>query len=150
MPHLKETLKKIGDWIMTGRRLTYIILGIILVAIIIVCSVSVYIYNLSLKEDEPQIVEAYVTTTGFGDNDVTNYPIYIKDGDTVENIFSLQYEEIYNKFGQPFVYKNEFTSFMGEQKGDGKSFHVRIDGVFDTNLSQAYVYEGQTVYIDFY
>lgn len=147
---MKETLRKIGDWIMTGRRLTYIILAVILVAVIVVCSVSVYIYNLSNKASTPEIVEAYVTITGFGENDVTNYPILIEDGDTVENIFSLKYEDIYNKFGKPLVYKNEFTSFMGEQKGGGKTFHVRIDGVFDTNLSQAYVYSGQTVYIDFY
>ena len=76
-------------------------------------------------------------------------PIVVESNDlaSAAGIFA---EEMKKDFGKPFVYKNEFYSLLGVEKTAQRGFHVTIDGIHNNNLSNAYVYENQTVVISYY
>lgn len=145
MYRIRSFFKAVGDWMFVGKRLPIIIVAFILIAATATISV---VYSSNKAENE--YVTVYITVKGLGDKDFENRQISIIDGDALGDIFSLKYEKIYNDFGQPFVYKNEFQSFLGVKKTAEKSFHVTIDGTHDNNLENAYVYGGQTVVISYY
>lgn len=145
MKQFKLFLKRVNDWIFQGAHLP------VLLAVFIIATVAVTVTVVSiLNRPESETVTVYVTVQGLDENNFENRQISITDGDTIANIFSLKYEDIYESFGRPLIQYNEFQSFMGTKKTTEKSFHVTIDGVFDNNLSQAYVYEGQTIVISYY
>lgn len=103
-----------------------------------------------INREETSYVTVFVTVKGFGDDvDFANRQIKIEDGDSIKNIFSYKYKNIYEDFGKPFIQYNEFKKFMDYEAKDGKSFSVKIDGVFSSNLELAYVYEGQTITIEY-
>lgn len=145
MTRKNNFLTALSDWVFVGKRLPLIIV-LFVVAIASVSITVVTYYN----SDTANTVTAYVTVEGLGEKDFENRQIKIADGETVADIFSLKYEKIYEDFGMPFVQYNRFSTFMGVRATDGKSFHVTIDGVFESNLTQAYVYGGQTVVISYY
>ena len=145
MSRIASFFKSIANWMFVGKRFPIILVLFIIVAVFATILTVSHINN---KDDE--LVTVYVTVKGLGDQDFENRQIKIKDSDTIADIFSLKYENIYNEFGKPFVYKNEFYSFMGVEKTAQKSFHVTIDGIHDNNLSNAYVFEGQTIVVSYY
>ena len=146
MKQLQQFFKRLNDWIFQGMHLPVII------AVFIIAAVAITVTIVSiLNRPESNIVTVFVTVEGLEDgNNFENRQIKITDGDTISNIFSLKYNEIYEAFGRPLIQYNEFQSFIEKKKTAEKSFHVTIDGVFDNNLSQAYVYEGQTIVISYY
>ena len=137
-------MKRFADWLFEGIRLPIAIVAFIVIVVVVTVSI-VWTAN----RPESTTVTAYITVQGL-ENGFENRQIKIEDGDSIANIFSLKYKDIYEAFGQPFIQYNEFQSFMGVRKTEEKSFHVTIDGRFDSNLSQAYVYGGQTVVISYY
>lgn len=145
MQKIAKFFKSVSDWLFVGKRLPVIIALFLIISISVTVAV-VYSHN----KPQTETATVLVTIKGFGEKDFTNKQIKIEQGDTVENVFSLKYEDIYNDFGQPLIRNNEFYSFMGEKKTAGKSFHVTIDGKFDTNLSQAYLNNGQILVISYY
>lgn len=145
MSRVRSFFKTVGDWLFVGKRLPLLIVAVVLIAASVTVSI---VYSLNKKPDE--YVTVYVTVKGLGDKDFENRQIKVIDGDALGEIFSLKYEKIYNDFGQPFVHRNEFYSFLGVKKTDEKSFHVTIDGRYGNNLENAYVYGEQTVVISYY
>ena len=145
MTRIRDFFRAVGDWLFVGKRLPLIIVALILALTALTVSI---VYSLNNTDDE--LVTVYVTVEGLGDKDFENRQIKVKDGEALRDVFSLKYEEIYNDFGQPFVYKNEFYSLLGVEKTKEKSFHVTIDGLHDNNLENAYVYGDQTVVISYY
>lgn len=130
----------------TGAR--FPLLLVLLIAAVTIVSIVVVT---AVNKPDSKTVTAFVTVKGLGDGkDFENRQISITDGDSIADIFSLKYKNIYEDFEQPFIQYNEFQSLLGVKKTNEKSFHVTIDGVFDSNLSQAYVYGGQTVVISYY
>lgn len=145
MSRIVKFFKAIGDWLFVGKRFPVILASFILIAVAAtITTVSI------INKPEDELVTVFLTVKGLGDRDFENRQIRVKDSDTLAQIFSLEYENIYNEFGKPFVYKNEFYSFMGVEKTPEKSFHVTIDGRHDNNLANAYVFENQTVVISYY
>ena len=146
MKRIQQFFTRLGDWVFQGARLP------ILIAVFIVAAVAVTVTVVSLmNRPESTTVTVYVTVQGLEDGkNFENRQIQITDGDPISDIFSLKYENIYEAFEQPFIQYNEFQSFLGTRKTLEKSFHVTIDGVFESNLSQAYVFGGQTIVISYY
>ncbi len=144
---MKGFSKKLTDWLFVGARLPILIIAFIVVA----AAVTVTVVSI-VNRPESTTVTAFVTVRGLDDEskNFTKRQISIEDGDAVSDIFSLKYEDIYNAFGKPYVEYNEFATLLGVRKTSEKSFHVTIDGVQESNLSQAYVYGGQTVTISYY
>ncbi|MBQ7096430.1 MAG: hypothetical protein IJN80_08310 [Clostridia bacterium] len=96
------------------------------------------------------IVPVYVTVTGLPEGkNMESRELMIEDGDTVSEIFSLKYEEIYEQFQQPLIANNAFRSFMGVSPSGGKRFYVRIDGTYTNNLTQAYSRNGAVIEIEY-
>lgn len=146
MHGIKKFFKSLTNWIFVGKRLPIIIAVFIIVATAVTITVVA-----SFNKQEQEIGTAYVTVKGLGDGkDFENRQIKIEEGDTVKEIFSLKYPDIYEAFGRPLVQYNEFYSFMGVRKTESKAFHVTIDTLHDNNLDQAYVYGGQTIVIEYY
>lgn len=146
MRHIQQFFNKVNNWIFQGARLPIIIVSFIIVAVTLV----VVIVSRLNKPESSQVV-AFVTVQGLSeDKTFENRQITIADGECITDIFSLKYQNIYEAFGKPLIEYNEFASFMGTRKTLEKSFHVTIDGVFESNLSQAYVYGGQTIVISYY
>lgn len=145
MQRISQFFKKMSDWLFVGYRLPILIVAAILLATTVTVAI-VY----SCNKTETTLVSAFVTIKGFGDGvDFENRQIKIEDGDSIKNIFSHKYKNIYESFGKPYVENNEFHNFMGKYKENGRYFQVTIDGKFDSNLDQAYVYGGQTVVIEY-
>lgn len=146
MAGIRNFFKAVSDWLFVGKRLPILVVALILILSSVTVTV-VYHYN----SPETELVSAYVTIKGFGDDvDFENRQIRIEDGTAIADIFSLKYESIYESFGRPLIQYNAFKTFMGVRADASKSFHVTIDGMFDNNLSQAYVYEGQTITVSYY
>lgn len=146
MKQIQQFFKRISDWLFRGARLPIIIAVLIVAAVAVTASIVS-----TLNKPESKTVTAYVTIKGLEDGkNFENRQIQINDGDPISDIFSLKYKDIYEAFGQPLIQYNEFQSLLGTRKTVEKSFHVTIDGVFDSNLSQAYVYGGQTIVISYY
>lgn len=146
MKHVQNFFKRLADWIFQGARFPAVLsVAIVLAVTATVLTVSLY------NKPESKTVTAYVTVKGLENgNNFENRQISVTDGDSLAEIFSLKYKDIYEAFGQPLIQYNEFQSLLGVRKTNEKSFHVTIDGVFDSNLSQAYVYGGQTIVISYY
>ncbi len=144
MQKLKQLLKAFVDWLFVGSRLPVIIAAFVLIA----CVVTVLVV-VDANKPEDNTVTAYVTVVGLGENDFANRQIKIKDGDSLKQIFSLEYENIYNDFKKPLIQYNEFYSFLGVKKTAEKSFYVKIDDLHENNLDQAFVYGGQTITITY-
>ena len=146
MQNIKNFFKGVINWMFVGKRLPIIIAVFILVATAATITVVA-----TLNKPESNIATAYVTVKGLGEGkDFENRQIKIEDGDTIKQIFSLKYPDIYEAFGKPLIQYNEFYSLLGVRKTQTKSFHVTIDTLHDNNLDQAYVYGGQTVVIEYY
>ena len=146
MKHIQKFFKSAGDWLFEGARLPVIIVIFIVAAV----AATVTIVSLA-NRPESKTVTAFVTVEGLEDGkNFEKRVIKITEGDSISDIFSLKYEDIYESFGRPLIQYNEFQSLLGTRKTLEKSFHVTIDGVFDSNLSQAYVYGGQTIVISYY
>ena len=145
MSRIAKFFKNLSDWIFVGKRFP-----ILLVTLIIIGVFATVITVSQMTKEKDELVTVFLTVSGLGDQDFENRQIQVYDSDSLANIFSLKYENIYNEFGKPFVYKNEFYSFLGVEKTPTKSFHVTIYGIHDNNLSNAYVYEGQTIAISYY
>ncbi len=127
MHGIKKFFDSIINWMFVGKRLPIIIAAFILVA----TTVTIVIVS-SLNKPESELVTAYVTVKGLGDDvDFENRQIQIEDGDTIKEIFSLKYPGIYEDFGRPLVQYNEFYSFLGVRKTSSKAFHVTIDTLHD-------------------
>ena len=146
MKQMQQFFKKLSDWVFTGKRLPVIIV------VFIVVSVTVIVTVVSLvNKPESNIVTVFVTVEGLEEGkNFENRQISIKDGDPISEIFSLKYEDIYEAFGQPLIQYNELQSILGVLVTNEKSFHITVDGKFETDLSQAYVYGGQTIVISYY
>ncbi len=145
MSRISSFFKKVSDWLFVGKRLPIIIVVFVIIAVSVTVAVVSKFYG-----EQPELSTIYVTIEGFGDRDFENKQIKIEDGDSVKDVFSLKYKKIYEEFGQPFIQYNEFSYFMGERKTVDKSFHVTIDGRFDSNLENAFLYDGQTLVISYY
>ena len=78
-----------------------------------------------------------------------NRELLVEENDTVAEIFSLKYPEIYEEFQQPLVMNNVFQSFNGVRSTSSKQFYVKINGTYENILTQAYVYSGATVEIEY-
>ncbi len=129
-----------------GKRLPIIIAAFILIATTVTVTIVA-----SMNKPEDKTGTAYVTVKGLGDNkDFEKRQIKIEEGDTVKEIFSLEYPDIYEAFGRPLIQYNEFYSLLGVRKTTSKSFHVTIDTLHENNLDQAYVYGGQEIVIEYY
>ena len=64
--------------------------------------------------EKAEIVPIYLTVTGLGEGkDMENRELLVEENDTVAEIFSLKYPEIYEEFQQPLVMNNVFQSFNG-------------------------------------
>lgn len=146
MKQMQQFFKKLSDWVFTGKRLPVIIV------VFIVASVAVIVTVVSsVNKPESSTVTVFVTVEGLEDGkNFENRQISIKDGDPISEIFSLKYEDIYEAFGQPLIQYNELQSMLGVKATNEKSFHITVDGRFETDLSQAYVYGGQTIVISYY
>lgn len=144
MQKIKQFFKALSDWLFVGPRLPLIIAAFVVIACVVT---AVAVSNANKPKDD--IVTAYVTVSGLGEKDFSNRQIKIVDGDSIKQIFSLEYESIYNDFGKPLVQYNEFYSFLGVKKTLEKSFHVKVDDLHENNLDQAYVYGGQTITITY-
>lgn len=106
-------------------------------------------WNLFGKE-KAEIVPIYLTVTGLGEGkDMENRELLVEENDTVAEIFSLKYPEIYEEFQQPLVMNNVFQSFNGVRSTSSKQFYVKINGTYENILTQAYVYSGATVEIEY-
>ena len=146
MHGIKNFFKALINWMFVGKRLP-----IIIAAFIIIATTATIAVVTTLNKDDTKIATAYVTVKGLGEGkDFENRQIKIKDGDTIKEIFSLKYPDIYESFGRPLIQYNEFYSLLGVRKTQSKSFHVTIDTLHDNNLDQAYVYGGQKVVIEYY
>lgn len=144
MQKLKQFFVSFSNWLFVGSRLP-----IIIVAVVLIATTATVLIVSKANGPKTEMVTAYVTIEGFGDADFENRQIKITDGDSIKDIFSLKYPDIYESFKKPLVQYNEFYSFMGFEKTLEKSFSVTIDGLHDNNLDQAYVYGGQTVVIKY-
>ena len=144
MHKIKQFLKAFTDWLFVGSRLPVIIAAFVVVA----CVVTV-LAVINANKPKDNTVTAYVTVVGLGENDFANRQIKINDGDSLKQIFSLEYPDIYNDFKKPLIQYNEFYSFLGVKKTAEKSFYVKIDDLHENNLDQAFVYGGQTVTITY-
>lgn len=145
MQRVSQFFKKLSDWIFVGKRLPVILVVFILVACVVTVSIVMH-----LNKPESELVTAFVTIKGFGEDvDFENRQIKIKEGASIKEIFSYDYQSIYESFGKPLIQYNEFYSFMGKKKENGKYFQLTIDGLFESNLDQAYVYGGQTVVVEY-
>ncbi len=143
---IKKFFKSISDWMFVGKRLPIIIAAFIIIATTVTITIVA-----SLNKTQDEIGTAYVTVKGLGEGkDIENRAIKIEDGDTIKEIFSLKYPEIYEAFGRPLIQYNEFYSLLGVRKTTSKAFHVTIDTLHENNLDQAYVYGGQSVVIEYY
>ena len=146
MHAVKKFFHNIVNWMFVGKRLPIIIA----LFIVVVTAVSITVVA-SFNEMDSKIGTVYVTVKGLGEGkDFENRQIKIEEGDSIKEIFSLKYPDIYESFGRPLIQYNEFYSFLGVRKTESKSFHVTIDTLHDNNLDQAYVYGGQTVVIEYY
>ncbi len=146
MHSVKKFFQNIVNWMFVGKRLP-IIIALFIVAVTAVTITVVASFN----KTEDKIGTVFVTVKGLGEGkDFENRQIKIEEGDSIKEIFSLKYPDIYEEFGRPLIQYNEFYSFLGVRKTESKSFHVTIDTLHDNNLDQAYVYGGQTVVIEYY
>ncbi len=136
--------KKVSEWLFVGKRLPILLVSFIVIA----CTIIVVVVS-NVNKQQTNLVTAFVTVKGIDGVEIENRQIKIEDGESVENIFSLKYEDIYESFGRPLIQYNVFQKFMGVRATNGKSFHVTIDGIHDPNLKQAFVYGGQTLVIEY-
>lgn len=146
MKRVRQFFAALSDWITQGMRLPVILALTVVIAVAAVVAVVA-----AVNRPESDTVTVFVTVRGLEDGkNFENRQIKISDGDAVADIFSLKYKDIYEAFEKPFIQYNEFQSFLGTRKTPEKSFHITIDGKFDSDLSQAYVYGGQTIVISYY
>ncbi|MBQ8605787.1 MAG: hypothetical protein IJ408_03540 [Clostridia bacterium] len=144
MTRIRDFFAKVSDWLFVGKRLPIVIVVFLLIAVSLTVGI---VYN-SVGNDDDKVT-AYVTIKGFGDRDFENRQIQIKDGAAVSEIFSKEYEDIYNDFSPVLILKNRFNKFLGMEETPEKTFTVKIDDVIETNLTSAYVYEGQIITIEY-
>ncbi len=96
------------------------------------------------------MVTIYVTVTGLDEGKNMNQrPLVVENNDTISDIFSLHYPEIYNEFQQPLVMNNVFRTFLGTSITANKQFYVKIDGTYENILTQAYIRDGAVVEIEY-
>ena len=145
MSRVSNFFKKIIDWLFVGKRLPIIIAAFVIIAV----SITAWIV-IDMNKVDPYGATVFVTIKGF-DNDFENRQIKIEtNGDTVKEIFSLKYPEVYEAFGKPFIHKNVFSKFMNKKATpEGAHFQVTIDGDIHRNLENAYVFDQQTIVIEY-
>ena len=127
-----------------GKRLPVIIAAFVIIAVTVTVAI---VYG--MNKPDPYNATVYVTVEGLGELDFKNRQIQIKEGDSVVDVFSLKYENIYEDFGQPFIRNNEFQSLLGVKKTAEKSFRVKIDGKHDNTLDNTYLHDGQVLTITY-
>ncbi len=120
------------------------------VFLVIAIGVTTLICWNAFGKEKPDYVPVYVTVTGLGEGrDMEKHELMVDSEASVAEIFSLDYPEIYEDFRQPLVANNTFRSFMGVTANSSKRFYVKIDGMHENALSQAYVNEGCIIEIDY-
>lgn len=144
MTRIADFFKKLSDWLFVGKRLPIIIAAFVIIAVVVTVSI---VYG--MNKPEPYDATIYLTVEGLGELDFENRQIQIKEGVSVQDLFSLKYEKVYEEFGQPFIRNNEFHSFLGVKKTAEKSFRVKIDGKHDNTLDQTTLYDGQVLTITY-
>ena len=118
-----------------SKKAAVLFLAAIVLAITVISIVSIIFWG-----PEPERAYIYVTTEGFGEEkDVEKKLLTITPGDTVAEVFSLEYKEYYEFFEKPLVRGNEFVDFFGKQKGNGAKIRVYIDNVLTMDIEQAYL-----------
>lgn len=135
---------KFGRWIVKHWAISVAV--VLTLAITVTTAVC---WNLFGKE-RPNMVPIYLTVTGMGEGkDMTARELMVAEDDSLANIFSMEYPEIYEDFQQPLVDNNVLAYFQGVRANSSKKFYVTIDGTQNNNLSQAYTYSGCTVEIKY-
>lgn len=101
-------------------------------------------------KERPEMVPIYVTVTGLPEGkNMERRELTVENNDTISEIFSLKYPEIYEAFQRPLVVNNVFRSFMGVSSTSSQQFYVKIDGTYENILTQAYIRNGAVVEIEY-
>ncbi len=95
-------------------------------------------------------ISVYVTIEGMGEgNDMENRKLPASENDTVYDVFSMKYPETYRDFKEPVIVNNAFLDFLGVRASSSKEFYVTVDGVYESNLTQAYLRDGSIIEIEY-
>jgi hypothetical protein len=120
-----------------------------LLLVVAIAGTSVVCWNLFGKEKKV-MVPVYLTVSGLGEGkDMTQRELMVEDNTSVALIFSLEHPEIYEEFQQPLVMNNTFQSFLGVKPTSSKRFYVKVDGTYENNVTQAFIWEGAVVEIEY-
>ncbi len=126
-----------------SKKAAFLFIAAIILAIAVVSVVSVLVWG-----PEPERAYVNVTTEGFGeDKDVEKKLLTITPGDSIADVFSLNYKEYYEFFEKPLVSGNEFVDFLGKKKGNGYKIRVYVDDVLTLDIQQAYLGTGSNIKI---
>ncbi|PWM42637.1 MAG: hypothetical protein DBX52_00795 [Clostridiales bacterium] len=118
--------------------------------LIVAISVATAVFWNVFGKEKAEIVPIYVTVSGLEEGkNMQSRELMVKNNDTIAQIFSLEYPEIYEMFLQPLVMNNVFRSFMGVSQTSSKQFYVKIDGTYENILTQAYIRPGAIVEIEY-
>ena len=127
-------LVKLFQWI--GKHWAISLACFLTVAITVT---SIICWNAFGKE-RPEMVSIYVTVTGLPeDKNMENRELTVAMNDTLYDVFSDKYPEIYRMFEQSLIANNTFRSLLGVTRTSSKQFYVRIDGTYENILTQAYI-----------
>jgi hypothetical protein len=130
---------------------TAIFLVIAIIATTIVC------WNVFGKAKEDP-VSVFVTVSGLGEGkDMVKREYVVENYESLSEMFSSKYEQIYKDFEDPLVANNTFRSLLSVSPSGGKRFYVTIGStatadstVTDANnLTQSYIYSGCEILIEY-
>lgn len=124
-------------------------LSLALLLVVAIAATSIVCWNLFGKEKKV-MVPVYLTVTGLGEGkDMTQRELMVEDNTSVALIFSMEHPEIYEEFQQPLVMNNTFQSFLGVKPTASKRFYVKVDGTYENNVTQAFIWAGAVVEIEY-
>lgn len=131
-----------------SKKALIIFISVLVGLIVIVSVLSIYFFG-EPKFSPQDDIHIFVTTIGFGDKDAQHQQLDVLSSDSIKEIFSKKYPDIYESFGKPLVLSSGFESFNGIKCEPDKYFKVSVNGVFVMDIAQEYVKSGDLITIEY-
>ncbi len=125
--------------------------------VVAITATTIVCWNIFGKE-KADPVPVFVTVSGLGEGkDMVKREYTVDNYDSLSEIFSSKYEDVYEDFEYPLVANNTFRSLLGVSPSGGKRFYVTIGSTATAdstttdanNLTQSYIYSGCEIIIEY-
>lgn len=125
--------------------------------VVAITATTIICWNVFGKEKSDP-VPVFVTVSGLGEGkDMVKREYTVENYDSLSEIFSSKYKEVYEDFEYPLVANNTFRSLLGVSPSGGKRFYVTIGSTATAdstttdanNLTQSYIYSGCEIIIEY-